>query len=171
MSAKILWDLYLDLSSNKLCGVILEEIMDLAGMTALNLSRNNLTVPSTPKIGQLKSLDFLDLYRNHFSGSIPSTLPQLSGLSALDLSYNNLSGKIPLSSQLQNFNASFDTGNLELCGLPLPNKCADEESTPSPSRDDDANTPEDEDDQFITLGFYVSLSHGSQLDSGESAEL
>ncbi|KAK9178106.1 hypothetical protein WN943_027296 [Citrus x changshan-huyou] len=128
MSAKILWDLYLDLSSNKLCGVILEEIMDLAGMTALNLSRNNLT---------------------------------LSGLSALDLSYNNLSGKIPLSSQLQNFNASFDTGNLELCGLPLPNKCADEESTPSPSRDDDANTPEDEDDQFITLGFYVSLSHGS----------
>ncbi|KAK9178108.1 hypothetical protein WN943_027298 [Citrus x changshan-huyou] len=127
MSAKILWDLYLDLSSNKLCGVILEEIMDLAGMTALNLSRNNLT---------------------------------LSGLSALDLSYNNLSGKIPLSTQLQNFNASFDTGNLELCGLPLPNKCADEESTPSPSRDDDANTPEDEDDQFITLGFYVSLSHG-----------
>ncbi|XP_052289128.1 uncharacterized protein LOC102616369 isoform X2 [Citrus sinensis] len=36
----------------------------------------------------------------------------------------------------------------------------DEESTPSPGRDDDANTVEDEDNQFITLGFYVSLTLG-----------
>ncbi|KAK9178117.1 hypothetical protein WN943_027307 [Citrus x changshan-huyou] len=38
-------------------------------------------------------------------------------------------------------------------------------------RDDDENTPEDEDDQFITLGFYVSLILGLLFDSGESAEL
>ncbi|KDO50394.1 hypothetical protein CISIN_1g0477971mg, partial [Citrus sinensis] len=151
---------YLDLSSNKLCEAIPEEITDLVGLTALNLSRNNLTGLIPPKIGQLKSLDFLDLSRNHFSGNIPSSLSLLSGLSVLDLSYNSLSGKIPLGTQLQSFNASVYAGNLELCGLPLPNKCADEESTPSPGRDDDANTVEDEDNQFITLGFYVSLTLG-----------
>ncbi|XP_024042938.1 receptor-like protein EIX2 [Citrus clementina] len=146
----------LDLSSNKLDGAIPEEIMDLVGLIALNLSRNNLTGPITPKIGELTSLDFLDLSRNLFSGSIPSSLSQLSGLGVLDLSYNNLSGKIPLGTQLQSFNASVYAGNLELCGLPLANMCLDEESTPSPGTDDDSNTLEDEDDQFITLGFYVS---------------
>ncbi|KAH9648743.1 hypothetical protein KPL70_025714 [Citrus sinensis] len=146
----------LDLSSNKLDGVIPEEIMDLVGLIALNLSRNNLTGPITPKIGELTSLDFLDLSRNLFSGSIPSSLSQLSGLGVLDLSYNNLSGKIPLGTQLQSFNASVYAGNLELCGLPLANKCPDEESTPSPGTDDDSDTLEDENDQFITLGFYLS---------------
>ncbi|KAH9648764.1 hypothetical protein KPL70_025727 [Citrus sinensis] len=142
---------FLNLSKNKFSGV-----MDLVGLIALNLSRNNLTGPITPKIGELTSLDFLDLSRNLFSGSIPSSLSQLSGLGVLDLSYNNLSGKIPLGTQLQSFNASVYAGNLELCGLPLANKCPDEESTPSPGTDDDADTLEDEDDQFITLGFYVS---------------
>ncbi|KAH9679489.1 hypothetical protein KPL71_026158 [Citrus sinensis] len=146
----------LDLSSNKLDGAIPEEIMDLVGLIALNLSRNNLTGSITPKIGELTSLDFLDLSRNLFSGSIPSSLSQLSGLGVLDLSYNNLSGKIPLGTQLQSFNASVYAGNLELCGLPLANKCPDEESTPSPGTDDDSDTLEDEDDQLITLGFYVS---------------
>ncbi|XP_052289942.1 receptor-like protein EIX1 [Citrus sinensis] len=146
----------LDLSSNKLDGAIPEEIMDLVGLIALNLSRNNLTGPITPKIGELTSLDFLDLSRNLFSGSIPSSLSQLSGLGVLDLSYNNLSGKIPLGTQLQSFNASVYAGNLELCGLPLANKCPDEESTPSPGTDDYSDALEDEDDQFITLGFYVS---------------
>ncbi|KAK9178104.1 hypothetical protein WN943_027294 [Citrus x changshan-huyou] len=43
----------LDLSSNKLGGAIPEEIMDLVGLIALNLSRNNLTGPITPKIASL----------------------------------------------------------------------------------------------------------------------
>ncbi|GAY64817.1 hypothetical protein CUMW_236440 [Citrus unshiu] len=76
----------LDLSNNKLHGVIPEEVMDLVG-------------PITLKIGQLKSLDFLDLSRNLFSGSITSSLSQLSGLGVLDLSCNNLSGKITLGTQ------------------------------------------------------------------------
>ncbi|KAH9646693.1 hypothetical protein KPL70_024949 [Citrus sinensis] len=147
----------LDLSSNKLGGEVPEEIMDLVGLIAMNLSRNNLTGQITPKIGQLKSLDFLDLSRNRFFGGIPSSLSQLSGLSVMDLSYNNLSGKIPSGTQLQSFNASTYAGN-ELCGLPLPNKCPDEDLAPPPGKDD-ANTSEDE-DQFITLGFYVSLILG-----------
>ncbi|KAH9677465.1 LRRNT 2 domain-containing protein [Citrus sinensis] len=148
----------LDLSSNKLGGGVPKEIMDLVGLVALNLSRNNLTGQITPKIGQLKSLDFLDLSRNQFFGGIPSSLSQLSGLSVMDLSYNNLSGKIPLGTQLQSFNELVYAGNPELCGLPLRNKCPDEDSAPSPERDD-ANTPEGE-DQLITFGFYVSVILG-----------
>ncbi|KAL9412385.1 hypothetical protein AB3S75_045919 [Citrus x aurantiifolia] len=148
----------LDLSSNKLGGGVPKEIMDLVGLVALNLSGNNLTGQITPKIGQLKSLDFLDLSRNQFFGGIPSSLSQLSGLSVMDLSYNNLSGKIPLGTQLQSFNESVHDGNPELCGLPLRNKCPDEDSAPSPERDD-ANTPEGE-DQLITFGFYVSVILG-----------
>ncbi|KAK9181136.1 hypothetical protein WN944_024273 [Citrus x changshan-huyou] len=34
-------------------------------------------------------------------------------------------------------------------------------------RDDDENTPEDEDDQFITLGFYVNLIRGLLFESGD----
>jgi len=161
----------LDLSSNKLDGAIPEEIMDLVGLIALNLSRNHLTGPINPKIGELTSLDFLDLSRNLFSGSIPSSLSQLSGLGVLDLSYNNLSGKIPLGTQLQSFNASVYAGNLELCGLPLQNKCPDEDSAPCPGIEDDANTPEDEDDQFITLGFYMSLILSFCVGFWESVEL
>ncbi|KAH9646701.1 hypothetical protein KPL70_024951 [Citrus sinensis] len=148
----------LDFSMNKLSGTIPEEIMDLVGLVALNLSRNNLTGQITPKIDQLKSLDFLDLSQNQFVGGIPSSLCQLSRLSVMNLSYNNLSGKIPLGTQLQSFNASVYAGNPELCGLPLRNKCPDEDSAASPERDD-ANTPEGE-DQLITFGFYVSVILG-----------
>ena len=49
-------------------------------------------------------------------------------------------------------------GNPELCGLPLRNKCSDEDSAPSPERDD-GNTPAGE-DQLITFGFYVSVILG-----------
>ncbi|ESR34372.1 hypothetical protein CICLE_v10007116mg, partial [Citrus x clementina] len=161
----------LDLSNNKLCGAIPEEIMDVLGLIGSNLSRNNLIGAIPPKIGQLKSLDFLDLSRNRFSGSIPSGLAQLSRLGVLDLSDNSSSGKIPLGTQIQSFNPSVYAGNLELCGLPLQNKCPDEESAPCPGIEDDANTPEDEDDQFITLGFYMSLILGFCVGFWESVEL
>ncbi|KAJ4718554.1 putative Leucine-rich receptor-like kinase family protein [Melia azedarach] len=152
----------LDLSSNQFSGAFPEEIMDLVGLIALNLSRNNLTGHISPKIGQLNSLDFLDLSRNKFFGEIPTSLSQLNRLSVMDLSYNNLSGKIPSGTQLQSFNASVYAGNRELCGLPLPNKCPGEEPTPGPvitRGAEDASIPEEE-DQIITLGFYVSLIVG-----------
>ncbi|KAH9679430.1 hypothetical protein KPL71_026127 [Citrus sinensis] len=150
----------LDLSNNKLCGAIPEEIMDVLGLIASNLSRNNLIGAIPPKIGQ-----------NRFSGSISSGLTQLSRLGVLDLSDNSSSGKISLGTQIQSFNPSVYAGNLELCGLPLQNKCPDEESAPCPGIEDDANTPEDEDDQFITLGFYMSLILGFCVGFWESVEL
>ncbi|KAJ0082219.1 hypothetical protein Patl1_10029 [Pistacia atlantica] len=143
----------LDLSINKLDGSVPEEIMSLLGLIGLNLSRNNFSGAITPKIGQLKSLDFLDLSKNRFSGEIPSSLSLIDRLTVMDLSNNNFSGKIPTGTQLQSFNASVYAGNPRLCGLPLPKKCV-EEPPQGPATTD---IPEDE---FITLGFYVSLALG-----------
>ncbi|KAM7510733.1 hypothetical protein LguiB_009608 [Lonicera macranthoides] len=75
------------------------------------------------EIGQMRMLESIDLSKNHLSGGIPMRLSNLTFLRFLVVSNNNLSGKIPLSTQLQSFDASTYARNLELCGLPLLNKC------------------------------------------------
>lgn len=86
----------------------------------------------------------------------PEGLSQLSLLGVLDLSNNNLTGKIPSSTQLQSFDASTYSGNPELCGLPLPNKCPGEEQAQDPAITEHA----DSEDGIITTGFYVSIVLG-----------
>ncbi|GMN32661.1 hypothetical protein TIFTF001_041775 [Ficus carica] len=148
----------IDLSSNKLTGEIPSEIIELNGLISLNLSRNNLSGQIPAGIGQLNSLDALDLSRNHLSGKIPSTLSKVDRLNTLDLSSNNLSGKIPTSTQLQSFDPATYSGNPELCGPPLPNKCPGDEPT-TPTETKDAQSQEDE-DSFMSRGFYISMALG-----------
>ncbi|ESR34373.1 hypothetical protein CICLE_v10006997mg, partial [Citrus x clementina] len=157
---------FLNLSKNKFSWSItfLSELPDcwlnFDSLFILNLANNSFSGKIPDSIGFLHNIRTLSLNNNRLTGELPSSLKNCSQLRVLDLSYNNLSGKISLGTQLQSFNASVYARNLELCSLPLPNQCPNEESTPCPGRDDDANTPEDEDDQFITLGFYVSLTLG-----------
>ncbi|PQQ01446.1 putative LRR receptor-like serine/threonine-protein kinase [Prunus yedoensis var. nudiflora] len=73
-------------------------------------------------------------------------------LSFLDLSYNNLSGKIPTGTQLQSFDPLDYAENPLLCGPPLKKMCADENGS-------DLSNEEDK-DEFITLGFYISMGIG-----------
>nr|GEX45012.1 putative leucine-rich repeat protein, plant-type [Tanacetum cinerariifolium]GEX45723.1 putative leucine-rich repeat protein, plant-type [Tanacetum cinerariifolium] len=149
----------LDLSSNAFNGQIPGEITNLLGLVALNLSRNNLGRNIPHDLGRLRWLDFLDLSRNHLVGGIPTSLSQLSNLGVLDLSNNNLSGRIPTSTQLQTFNESSYTGNLALCGPPLPNSCPGDLLPPNPQTIDDAQ----DQDKLITCGFFVSLFIGLVL--------
>ncbi|XP_058216006.1 receptor-like protein EIX2 isoform X2 [Rhododendron vialii] len=147
----------IDLSSNKLSGKIPEQVGSLAGLHSLNLSRNTLTGKIIQEIGQMKMLESLDLSANKLFGEIPGSLAHLNFLSVLNLSINNLSGEIPLSTQLQSFNATAYSGNPNLCGLPLPNKClGDPPITPQPK---DKSIQQDE-DRSITQGFYVSMGLG-----------
>ncbi|KAF7142852.1 hypothetical protein RHSIM_Rhsim05G0176500 [Rhododendron simsii] len=147
----------IDLSSNKLSGKIPEQVGSLAGLHSLNLSRNTLTGKIIQEIGQMKMLESLDLSANKLSGEIPGSLAHLNFLSVLNLSSNNLSGEIPLSTQLQSFNASAYSGNPDLCGLPLPNKClGDPPITPQP----EDKSIQDNEDRSITQGFYVSMGLG-----------
>ncbi|XP_052289545.1 receptor-like protein EIX2 isoform X1 [Citrus sinensis] len=150
---------------NKLSGELSEMIQNLSGGCTMNslegvcLEGNDITGP-LPDLGGFSSLKILILGENRLNGTIDKSLSQLLKLESLSLGRNSFTGKIPLGTQLQSFNASVYAGNPELCGLPLPNKCPDEESTPLPGRNDGANTLEDEDDQFMTLGFYVGLILG-----------
>ncbi|KAG8386479.1 hypothetical protein BUALT_Bualt03G0152900 [Buddleja alternifolia] len=141
----------IDLSSNKLTGEIPNEITSLVGLVSLNLSRNFITGSIPPQIGRLHLLDFLDLSRNKLSGVIPRSLAQLTYIGVLDFSYNNLSGRIPSSTQLQSFNVSAYTGNSGLCGPPVTENCLEDKVILNPEVTDN------EEDTFITPGFYISL--------------
>ncbi|CAL2241662.1 unnamed protein product [Prunus armeniaca] len=144
----------IDLSSNRLIGEIPSEITHLVGLVSLNLSGNQLTGQITPEIGNLQSLDAIDLSRNQIEGRIPTSLSRIDRLSVLDLSFNNLSGKIPIGTQLQGFDPSVYAGNPQLCGPPLKKTCADQ------NVQTDLSNQEDDEDELITLGFYISMGLG-----------
>ncbi|KAM3749849.1 hypothetical protein ACB098_05G216700 [Castanea mollissima] len=150
----------IDLSSNKLSGVIPEEIVMLDGLISLNLSRNLLTGKITSDIGLLCSLEVLDLSDNKLCGEIPSTLSLIDSLNSLNLRNNNLSGRIPTGPQLNTFTVSAYKGNPNLCGFPLPKNCLGEETPQNPivnGSSGDASM-QDKKDGFITQGFYVSAA-------------
>uniref|UniRef100_M1C3V8 EIX receptor 1 n=1 Tax=Solanum tuberosum TaxID=4113 RepID=M1C3V8_SOLTU len=109
----------IDLSSNELVGGVPEEIAEMRGLKSLNLSRNDLNGTVVERIGQMKMLESLDMSRNQLSGVIPQGLANLTFLSVLDLSNNHLSGRIPSSTQLQSFDRSSYSDNVQLCGPPL----------------------------------------------------
>nr|GEY79808.1 leucine-rich repeat protein [Tanacetum cinerariifolium] len=118
----------MDLSSNNLVGEIPVELMSLFGLVGLNLSNNHLNGGIPDSIGNMKELNSLDFSGNQLTGLIPPNIGALTFLSHLNLSHNNLSGRIPTGNQLQTLmDPSIYVGNRDLCGVPLPNKCSNNE--------------------------------------------
>ncbi|KAL5549763.1 hypothetical protein UlMin_004994 [Ulmus minor] len=151
----------MDLSSNNLVGSIPEQLATLDGLLGLNLSHNHLSGSIPQQIGNMKSLLSLDFSDNQISGTIPDSMSILTSLSYLNLSYNNLSGKIPKGNQLQTLtDPSIYAGNLQLCGDPLPNKCAGDEEQVQPPI---LTGPEDEEQgegKSEKFWFYFVVSCG-----------
>ncbi|XP_061367775.1 receptor-like protein EIX2 [Gastrolobium bilobum] len=148
----------IDLSCNHLTGEIPQSMTMLVALAGLNLSENNLTGVIPSNIGHMQMLESLDLSKNHLYGRMPSSFSNLTFLSYMNLSCNNLSGKIPVSTQLQSFDASTYEGNNGLCGSPLTNHCPGDVVSTTGSTDKNG-TNEDE-DELITIGFYICLGFG-----------
>ncbi|PIN23731.1 Serine/threonine protein kinase [Handroanthus impetiginosus] len=87
----------LDLSSNKLGGILPGEVGFLKQLRILNVTQNSFqgTIPSN--LSCCRHLQELDLSYNFMSGIIPENLGLLSNLRYLAVDHNNLTGEIPAS--------------------------------------------------------------------------
>ncbi|KAK4393968.1 Receptor-like protein EIX2 [Sesamum angolense] len=152
----------IDFSDNSLVGEIPSNVTKLTGLVSFNISNNNLVGPIPPHIGEMKSLNSLDFSRNHLSGGIPTGICDLDSLGSLHLSYNNLSGRIPQDNHCLTFERPTYIGNVGLCGPPLNKSCPGDEPIQDPNSTVDAQGEfhDDDDDRFITRGFYIALALG-----------
>lgn len=86
----------LDLNGNELQGVVPQLIfVNLKKLQKLNLHMNDLFGQIPTEIGMLKNLKELTLFGNFFFGKVPTQLGNLKKLRILDLYANNLTGAIP----------------------------------------------------------------------------
>ncbi|KAL8459334.1 hypothetical protein ACS0TY_036721 [Phlomoides rotata] len=117
----------LDLSDNKLSGIIPSCLSNLSGMatprylifysivdeleygrtlslvTNTNLSKNNLSGNIPKELIRLVELRSLNLSQNRLTGLIPEKIGDMKQLESLDFSMNSLSGQIPTSVALLSF--------------------------------------------------------------------
>ncbi|OVA19091.1 Protein kinase domain [Macleaya cordata] len=85
----------LDMSENKLTGVIPAEMGLSSHLQYLNLSWNNLRSRLPPELGYFQNLSMLDLRNNVIYGSIPEDLCESKSLAILQLDGNSITGLIP----------------------------------------------------------------------------
>lgn len=85
----------LDLSLNKISGVLPPEIGQLTALKVLKLNYNNLDGEIPETLGKLVNLEKLYLSNNKLTGSIPQYVGTLAKLNVLYLQNNRLTGTIP----------------------------------------------------------------------------
>ncbi|CAL0318863.1 unnamed protein product [Lupinus luteus] len=86
----------LDLSKNKISGVIPNCWRNTESWEEINLSSNNLSGVFPTSFGNLSSLSWLHLNNNNLRGRLPMHISDLKKLLIFDLGENQFSGSIPL---------------------------------------------------------------------------
>ncbi|GLU08956.1 hypothetical protein SLE2022_258370 [Rubroshorea leprosula] len=145
----------IDLSCNKLTGLIPPQMGNLSEIHSLNLSHNNLAGPIPSTFSSLKQIESLDLSFNNLNGEIPSQLIELNSLEVFSVAHNNLSGTIPYGkAQFGTFEKSSYEGNPLLCGPPLDKSCNETNSQPKVP---DSSDEEQECNSIDMDVFYISF--------------
>lgn len=102
----------LNLSWNRLQGVVPASLGQISNLKSISLAGNNLTGPVPLSLWQLQSLEVLDVSSNSLSGEIPDTVVHLTNLTTLLLNNNKFSGQLPPGlanvTTLSVFNVSFN---------------------------------------------------------------
>ncbi|XP_028753875.1 probable inactive receptor kinase At2g26730 [Neltuma alba] len=147
------------LQDNQLSGGFPTSLTQLGRLTRLDLSSNNFTGPIPFSINNLTHLTGLFLQSNRFSGNLPSVSAKLVGF---DVSNNQLNGSIPKS--LSKFPASSFTGNLDLCGGPLP-PCNPffPSPAPSPSAPVVPSSPAHKKSKKLSKGAIIAIAVGCSV--------
>ncbi|KAM1072496.1 hypothetical protein FF1_017753 [Malus domestica] len=172
----------LSLRSNRLSGPIPTDFSNLTLLHNLYLQGNQFSGEFPTWLTRLERLNRLDLSSNNFTGSIPfaiSNLTQLTGLflenngfsdklpsipagklASFNVSNNKLNGSIPAS--LSKFPASSFSGNLDLCGSPLP-PCKPIFPPPTPSPESPPIIPVNKKSKKLSTAAIVAIAGGSAL--------
>lgn len=109
----------LNLSNNKLRGVIPRWIRTLNKLEFLTISNNQFTGSIPDTLYKLTQLKILDMGYNKLSGSIPSTIGQMRKLETLSFSHNHLAGQIPISVKSLGALMTLNVSHNEITG-PIP---------------------------------------------------
>ncbi|KAL5767215.1 hypothetical protein ACOSQ2_013998 [Xanthoceras sorbifolium] len=145
----------IDLSSNKLTGVVPLEFGYLQKIHAVNLSHNSLSGAIPESFSHLKNMESLDLSYNKLSGRIPPQLTKLYNLGTFNVTFNNLSGPVPDQGQFGTFDESSYGGNPYLCGSQIKRSCSSEPIAPPATP---SGAGEEEDESVIDMvSFYWSF--------------
>ena len=113
----------LDLSENKftLDGTFPTEILALANLHILDISKNQLAGEFPDTIAQQDTLFFLSVHENELTGAVPESVTNLGGLQHVDFANNDLEGTIPESwFRLQQMFHIFLSENPNLTAGPIP---------------------------------------------------
>ncbi|ESQ50320.1 hypothetical protein EUTSA_v10001899mg [Eutrema salsugineum] len=106
----------LDLSDNEITGVIPSELSSCKNLVNLDMSHNNFTGEIPLSFSDFPVLSNLDLSCNLLFGEIPKNLGNIESLVQVNISHNLLHGSLPLTGAFLAINATAVAGNKDLCG-------------------------------------------------------
>ncbi|XP_040958014.1 probable LRR receptor-like serine/threonine-protein kinase At3g47570 [Gossypium hirsutum] len=107
---------YLDVSQNKLSGLLPNNLGSCVSMEKLLLDGNSFEGSIPSSLSSLRGLEALDVSNNNLSGGIPEFLVNFGALKYLNLSFNDFEGVVPSEGVFKNASATFVEGNNKLCG-------------------------------------------------------